>query len=111
MSRDALLELVEAAETFAAKLRVLADGAGGEARTGEDAPDLTVAEVCVHLRRSASTIRGWLEAGTLHGYKLPGDAKHAAWRIPPAALAAFKTSTTAPLHIDAYRKHLRRDLA
>jgi hypothetical protein len=50
----------------------------------------TVATLALQLHRSASTVRGWLEAGRFPGaYKLPGDRRHAAWRIPQAALDAF----------------------
>jgi len=52
----------------------------------------TVATLAAQLHRSASTVRGWLEAGRFPGaYKLPGDRRHAAWRIPQAALDAFTT--------------------
>jgi hypothetical protein len=58
----------------------------------------TVATLALQLHRSASTIRGWLEAGRFPGaYHLPasgkvskrGRPKVGAWRIPQAALDAF----------------------
>ncbi len=53
----------------------------------------TVATLAAQLHRSASTVRGWLEAGRFPGaFKLPGDRAHAAWRIPQAALDAFSAS-------------------
>lgn len=61
--------------------------------------DLTVEEVAAQLRRSASTVRSWCERGLFPGaYHLPasgkvskaGRAKVGAWRVPPAALAAFQ---------------------
>ena len=102
---ETVLDLAAEFKALAARLEALV----GEPVTpaAVDA-DLTVADLCAHFQRSASTVRGWLEAGRFPGaYKLPGSPKHSAWRIPPAALTAFKAST-APLNIDAYRRHLRR---
>ncbi len=41
---------------------------------------LTVAEVATRLRANPETIRRWLNAGTLSGYR-PGGTK-LGWRIP-----------------------------
>jgi hypothetical protein len=50
----------------------------------------TVATLAARLHRSGSTVRAWVERGLFPGaYKLPGDRRHAAWRIPQAALDAF----------------------
>jgi excisionase family DNA binding protein len=54
-----------------------------------DAParprDLTVKEVAEETGRDASTVRGWLIAGQLRGYKLNGRD----WRVPVAALRDY----------------------
>lgn len=47
--------------------------------------DLTVGEVADELGRAPSTIRGWLGAGELRGYRFRGRE----WRVPPASLAEF----------------------
>ena len=55
--------------------------------------DLTVEEAAHEVHRAPSTVRGWLIAGDLSGYKL----NHRDWRIPRAALQAYlKKQTTAP---------------
>jgi len=60
--------------------------------------DLSVADVGRQLGRSTSTVRAWVEAGRFPGaYKLPGDPKHAAWRIPAGALEAFRQAATVAL--------------
>jgi|ERR1051326_8578800 hypothetical protein len=68
--------------------------------------DLTVAELAAHFRRSASTVRGWIEAGRFPGaYHLPSSGavmtfktgrlqgrqrvRVGAWRVPASALKAF----------------------
>jgi len=79
LSREALLD-------------VLGGGRGyGAAATGGDEPpavavDLTVTDLAQRFRRHPSTIRQWLEAGRLEGYKLFGRE----WRVPLAAVAAFQ---------------------
>lgn len=47
--------------------------------------DLTVEEVAERMHRKPSTIRGWLSAGTLRGYKLQGRD----WRVSQEALREF----------------------
>ena len=78
-----------------ALLDVLGGGRGGRgdgaAATGGDEPaavavDLTVTDLAQRFRRHPSTIRQWLEAGRLEGYKLFGRE----WRVPLAAVAAFQ---------------------
>lgn len=70
-----------------ADLLTLAEGSG-------DAPlavrDLTVEEVAQEVQRAASTVRGWLIAGKLRGYKLNGRD----WRVPRAALRAYLDAQT-----------------
>ena len=79
LSREALLD-------------VLGGGRGdGAAATGGDEPaavavDLTVTDLAQRFRRHPSTIRQWLGAGRLEGYKLFGRE----WRVPVAAVAAFQ---------------------
>lgn len=47
--------------------------------------DLTVEEVAEETQRACSTVRGWLIAGDLNGYKLNGRD----WRVTRAALRAY----------------------
>lgn len=47
--------------------------------------DLTVEEVAAETRRAPSTVRGWLIADELRGYKLNGRD----WRVPRAALREY----------------------
>ena len=47
--------------------------------------DLTVEEVAEETHRAPSTVRGWLIAGDLKGYKLNGRD----WRVTRAALRAY----------------------
>jgi helix-turn-helix protein len=50
-------------------------------------PDLTVAELSERFHRAPSTIRAWCEAGRFpDAYRLNGRD----WRVPPAALEAFR---------------------
>jgi hypothetical protein len=66
-------------------LRQLADALEGKtANAGADV--LTTAELGARLHRSASTIRGWCEAGRFVGaFKLNGRD----WRIPIVAVETF----------------------
>jgi excisionase family DNA binding protein len=50
------------------------------------AGDLTCREAGLVLGRAASTIRSWLEAGELEGYRQRGRE----WRVTPAALQRFQ---------------------
>jgi len=61
--------------------------------------DLDVEGLALVLHLRPSTVRGWLEAGRFPGaYHLPasgkldkrGRARVGAWRIPPAAVEAFR---------------------
>ena len=52
--------------------------------------DLTVEEVAEETGRAASTVRGWLLAGVLRGYKLNGRD----WRIPHPALREYVSNQT-----------------
>ncbi len=89
----------EAAVTFTrADLVALLDSEG-EAASSLPSRDLTVEEVAVEMGRSPSTVRSWLIAELLDGYKLRGKA----WRVPRAALRAFRdaqgaTPETEPDH-------------
>lgn len=70
----------------------------------EVACDLSVAQVAKRLGRSESTVRGWLENRVLHGYKLPGDAKHAAWRVTAESLESFRNRGPSRDTIGEWRK-------
>ena len=66
-------------------------GVDGAAAIGGDGPppvavDLTVTDLAQRFGRHPSTIRQWLEAGRLEGYKLFGRE----WRVPLAAVAALQ---------------------
>ncbi len=92
MTDAARVRLREAAAAFAEALLEALGAAGGDvAGAGsEPAREWSVAEVGARLGRSVSTIRGWAEADRFPGaYKLPGDPKHAAWRIPESAVMGF----------------------
>jgi hypothetical protein len=61
-----------------------------------DTPELAVAAFARLMGRSAATVRSWCERGLIPGaYKLPGDRRHAAWRIPAAAVVAFRAAHAA----------------
>ncbi|MEX2527039.1 MAG: helix-turn-helix domain-containing protein [Gemmatimonadota bacterium] len=71
---------------------------------GEDDRHLTVAEVAKKTGRATSTVRSWLIAGELTGYKL----NNRDWRIPPSALRDYlegqahkpEPTTVAPEPVD-----------
>ena len=46
--------------------------------------DMTVEEVAYETHRATSTVRGWLIAGELAGFKFNGG-----WRVPRAALREY----------------------
>lgn len=84
MTRDTLLQALqslpdEASLTLSVRdLRAALDGPSGA--------DLTVPELAQRFGRAHSTIRSWLEAGVLRGYRLRGRE----WRVPLAAIAEFE---------------------
>lgn len=117
--------------TLAERLRALADALPSDASSvtltradllalaGDDATaierpvrDLTVEDVAAEVGRSPSTVRSWLIAGDLDGYKL----NNRDWRIPRASLRAYlegQQSAPAPhdsgdVDIGAWRKVRRR---
>ncbi len=58
------------------------------ADAGEAVPssgDLTVDEIAEEMGRASSTVRGWLIAGSLRGYKLNSRD----WRVPRSALKEY----------------------
>lgn len=72
-----------------ADLASMMEAAGSDAPTATTR-DLTVEEVAKEVRRAPSTVRGWLIAGELQGYKL----NRRDWRIPRAALRAYLKEQT-----------------
>jgi excisionase family DNA binding protein len=52
--------------------------------------DLTVEDVAEETGRAPSTVRGWLLAGALRGYKISGRD----WRVPSSALRDYLTGQT-----------------
>jgi len=65
--------------------------AEARAATGDGLVDLTVEDVAGVLGRAPSTIRTWLGAGQLEGYKLRGRE----WRVPREALEKLRDETRA----------------
>jgi hypothetical protein len=64
-------------------------------RTAVDAPDLDVTAFGRLLGRSPATVRAWCERGLVPGaFRLPGDRRPGAWRIPAASLIAFREQQT-----------------
>ena len=59
-------------------------GAGNDDSEDDRLSDLTLAEAAEKLKKAPSTIRAWLLAGELRGYKL-----HREWRITRSAIEAF----------------------
>lgn len=57
-----------------------------------DPSDLTVDQVAAQTHRATSTIRGWLIAGDLRGYKL----NHRDWRVTQGALHAYLKAQDSP---------------
>jgi excisionase family DNA binding protein len=99
----------DSAVTFTrAGLVALLDAGDDGAVSPEAGPDLTVEEVGKETGRAPSTVRGWLNAGALRGYKLNGRD----WRVPRAALVDYlskqteatdPSSETAEVDITAWR--------
>lgn len=53
----------------------------------ETSVDLSIGQVADRYGRAPSTVRGWINAGSLPGsYRLRGRE----WRVPPGALAEFE---------------------
>lgn len=52
--------------------------------------DMSVEKVAEEVGRAPSTVRGWLIAGELRGYKLNGKS----WRVPRAALREYLEAQT-----------------
>ena len=73
-----------------ADLLALVEGFGDES-TQTYERDLPVEEVAELAGRSTSTVRGWLSAGKLRGYKL----HRRDWRVPRAALTEFLSAQAA----------------
>jgi hypothetical protein len=82
--------------------------------SAQPAGDLTVEQLAAHFKCSGSTVRGWLERGLLLGaYRLPGEKRAGAWRVPAAALEAFRGGTRpravkrSRADLSAWRQHRR----
>ena len=91
-----------------ADLLALAD-CGDEVVPTSPIGDLTVDEVAKQMKRAPSTVRGWLIANELRGYKL----NRREWRVPRSALrdyverqatASVGFPTGADVDIAAWRK-------
>jgi excisionase family DNA binding protein len=69
------------------------------------ARDLTVEDVAASLGRSCNSVRRWLAAGDLRGYRLQGRA----WRVPAGALEDFRNGvrppTTPTPDLGSWRRH------
>lgn len=86
------------AQEIAATLRRLADLLDS-ATPVEPKGDLSVEQLAARLNRTVSTVRGWVAQGLFPGsYHLPssekcdkrGRKRLGAWRIPEAAIEAFR---------------------
>jgi excisionase family DNA binding protein len=81
----AVLPSEQSAVTFTrADLRAMVEG-DTEATNAPPTRDLTAEEVAEETGRAPSTVRGWLIAGQLRGYKLNGRD----WRVPRSALREY----------------------
>jgi hypothetical protein len=104
-------ELLPAGASVTVSREALLEALGGDVEVQTCATpsgDLTVTELAAHFKRSASTVRGWLEAGRFPGaYKLNGRD----WRTPFASVEAFEKAQrepkTAGADLGAWRKHRR----
>jgi len=65
--------------------------AEARAGSGDGLADLTVEDVAAVLGRAPSTIRTWLGAGELDGYKL----RRREWRVPREALEELRDEARA----------------
>ena len=65
-----------------ADLILLVEGSTEDTTPPAGSRDLTVEDVAERVGRATSTVRGWLIAGQLRGYKLNGRD----WRVSPTAL-------------------------
>ena len=79
------LELLPAGASLTLPREALLE-ALGEVGGTTDVGDLTVSQVAERFGRCESTVRSWLAAGILRGYRLRGRE----WRVPAAALAEFE---------------------
>lgn len=119
-------ELLPAGASVTVSREALLEALGGAAAVADVCSppgDLTVDEVATALHRKPSTVRGWLEAGRFLGaYRLPASGKLSkayqrrdkktgkpfgppifpprpkvgAWRVPLAALEAFRDAQQQP---------------
>ena len=77
-----------------ADLAALVEGTSPE-HSSPPVRDLTVEDVAEETQRAPSTVRGWLIAGDLGGYKLNGRD----WRVTRAALRAYLDSQKEGTHV------------
>jgi hypothetical protein len=69
----------------------------GEQVTTIDRPDLNVNAFAKFIGRSPATVRAWCSANFVPGaYKLPGNGRRAAWRIPAESVLAFRERLKRP---------------
>lgn len=116
-------ELLPAGASVTVTREALLEALGGgpaSADACKPSGDLTVEQLAAHFHCTGSTVRGWLERGLLPGaYHLPsigkvdknGRARVGSWRVPPAALEAFRGERPrvkrAGADLGAWRKHRR----
>lgn len=82
---EALLDALPPGGSVTLDREALEELLGAEGSGSEPVADLTVEEVAQELGRAPSTVRGWLGAEDLEGYRLRGRE----WRVPREALRAF----------------------
>lgn len=100
----------DATVTFTrADIARMADALDGPQTVTKPERDLTVPEVAEETQRATSTVRGWLIAGDLRGYKL----NNRDWRVPRSSLREFlvrqddtepEPDDIEPVDISAWRK-------
>src|SRR5438105_9067068 len=84
---QALAGSLAAASSAAAQLAAAWLGESASPAAGHD---LSVRELAERLGRSANAVREWVAAGFFAGaYRLPGEKRPGAWRIPVSAIERF----------------------
>jgi hypothetical protein len=110
MTRAQTLELAAAARRLA---ELLEASVGESSAQSREPSDITVEQLAERLNRTESTVRGWVAQGLFPGsYHLPASGKPdkcgrprlGAWRIPEAALEAFRNRTNGTAALGAWRK-------
>ena len=91
---ERLLQIVDALPSSDSSVTLTRSDLVGmvEESGGVNAADLTVDQVAAKTHRATSTVRGWLIAGDLRGYKL----NQRDWRVTPGALKEYLEAQDSP---------------